>query len=324
MLTILEAKEKGLIPKYLWDEIIENCDVNNGGCGGPIYTTSNLKKQWCDNPRCRLKLAAMAVKSFNNFGELGVGPEFFKSFFQVNSKFKSHLAIFVATEEELLRTGERARALRFIKCRERILNERYTFSTVVSKLSLPNLGSTALTIFDLFENYKIFLKYLEVKELSITEYISGFRGLGVVSGENINETLVEFEEDLKIINQIFKIKPYAKTKFTVAITGAPGFHMMTKGEYLKHLNRVGDDLCSIEFTQTALRSCDYIVCSSANEHITDMEGNKIKDEDGEFIITPGTIKKNIGIERNKEEGRKVLITAQELKEIVVDNVRRLR
>jgi len=324
MITIREAKEKRYIPEYLWDEIIEVCDANKGGCGGPIYTTLNLKKQMCINPRCRLKLAAMSVKTFNNFGELGVGPEFFRKFYQVNMKFKSHLAIFVATENELLRTGERARAMKFIACRDRILSEKYTFATIVSKLSLPNLGSTALTLFDLFENYKIFLKYLEVKELSIVDYIAGFKGLGVISGENIRVTLEEFEEDLKIIPQIFSIRPYAKSKFTIAITRSPGFHLMTKKEYLNHLNRIGEDICSVEFTNSALRSCDYIVCAEANDYIRDDQGNRVRDKDGDFMITPGTIKKNIGIERNKTEGRKVLITAQEMRKIVIDNVRRLK
>lgn len=323
-ITIQEAKSRGLIPDFLADEILDNCPTDSGGCGQPIHTTLNLKTQFCINPRCPFKLAGMAVKTLRNFGVIGIGAGFCRKFFQANPKYISHLALFVCSKEELYSTNELALSELLLSAREKILNERFTFAEIVSKFSLPNFNSSALEIFNLFESYQIFQKFLEIKEMTVVDYIMQFEGYQYTRANNIANTIKEFEIELKYIPRVFKIRPYGKTKYTIAMTGTPGFYNMTKSDFLKYLNRIGRDIIHIESTGSALMSCDYIVCSSANEYLYDDDGNCLKDPDGSPIITQGTNKKNIGIMRNKQEMRKVLVTAEEMRDIVLDSLRKYK
>lgn len=322
-ITISEAKATGLIPDYLWDEIIDNCPTDVGGCDTPLVTSKNLKKQWCPNPRCRLKLAAMGVKMLVNFGFTEVGPEYTRKFFKSNPKYISHLGLFYATESELLGTGEQSTTYKFLSQREEVLKTKYTFASLVSKLSLPELESRALDVFDMFENYLIFKEYLRIKDISPVEYISELYGFGRTIAEKISNTLEIFDKDLSVLHKIFKIRPYAKHEYTIAMTGSPNFHYMSKNDFLKYLNRIGRDIVQVNLTKSAFMSCDYIVCASANDYILDDYGEVLRDTNGDPIIPPGSNKKNIGIMRNKTEGRKVLVSAEEMRDIVLESTRRL-
>ena len=322
-LTILEAKQHSIIPEYLWHCIQDKCLIEDGGCGELLMTTRILSRQWCPNPRCRKKIIARAVKTINRFGYIGVGPSFFKKFFECNPKYISHVDIFNAHPDEFFETGEIEATKDFLNIRDKILSEKYLFSEVVANLAFPEIDTSARVIFDQFESLQMFEKYLEINNLNAVKYISSLYGFSTKSAKAVEKTLKDFRYDLLYIPKIFKIKKYAKRDLVIAITGETNYHYMTKKEFIAHLNRLGNEKVHVTFTSTALQSCDYIVCSGANDYRKDSDGNYLLDADGDRIIVPGSIKKNIGIARNKREGEKILVTPVEMKEIVKNLVKEI-
>lgn len=270
-ITIKEAKEKNLIPKVYHEYIIDNCY----GCGSPMITSKNLRKQMCSNNRCKMKLAGRIIKMLNKFGIIGIGRSFATKFVELN-QCCSHIQILVATEEELRTTGYYAKAVTLKKEIDKVLSERYTFAEVLSKLALPGIDDTALKVFRHFYNYNVFKQFLAQMDLDIMDYLVSIDGIGKTKAEQIINVLSEYELEIEYISKIFKLRVPGKGVFKIVMTGNLDYYGMSKAIFIKYLNRVFEGYATFEWTPEAVTTADFVV--TAEKYLP----TRIIREDGSF------------------------------------------
>lgn len=273
--TIKRAKEIGLIPEA-YNYINENCIE----CGYPILTTTNLKKQFCSNDRCILKLSGRLVKMLNNFGIIGIGKSFAEKFLKYNN-IKTHIYIFVATEDEFRNTGYNVKAAAAYEKIQEIKKSKYTFAELLSKMALPGLDETAIIAFRQFYNFNVFKEYIKELNLTAFQYLLKVNGIGRKKAQHISELLVNYEKEISAMCSIFKLRMPGKDHLRIVMTGDIVYYRMSKAAYLNYLNRIFEGYVSFEWTPEAVVSADYVVTS--NKYITtptkNDEGEEVPPED---------------------------------------------
>lgn len=308
-ISVSEAKSKGIIPKAYHSLVQDTC-----ACGAEIITNINLTKQKCANPRCPLKLSGRAIKLLNNFGIKGVAKSYCDKFFSQNN-YTSHLAILCAPKEDYYKTGRIADTEHLLESLKQAKREFYTFNDLVSRLALPNLNIRAMDIFEGYNSYQMFLETLKYNNLTIREYLLMNSGISDILADSIERTCSVFADELSCLPQIFKIRNNGILKLSICMTGDMQYKMFTKKKFLSYVNLIGNGYVEVLSTE-AKKSADYIVSALANQYELDENDEVCVDEDDEPIIVSYTNKHNCGVLRNKTDGYKVLITPQELVNIV--------
>ncbi len=167
-----------------------------------------------------------------------------------------------------------------------MFNQKYIFSELVSKLSLPDLNSTCLQIFNNFASYHSFLNIIEEADYTVYKYLLELPNFGDSKARKIERTLKEFEPELLELEELFNLKTPVHIKLTLAITGPVQWAGLTKEEFISYCNRrLCKDLVHINLSKTITSDCDYVICAGAD----DVYYNTIKKRKGlEYrnLLTP--------------------------------------
>lgn len=314
ILTIKEAKENGMIPSEYHSSIIDNCY----SCGGPIYTTRNLKKQFCGNLRCNLKVEGRMIKMLNNFGIIGVSRAYAEKFLKSND-LHSHLYIFLASLEEMQRTGYLSKSCDLFRDIERIKSYKYTFAEVLSKMALPGLDETAITVFRDFYNIQSFYECLNILNMDVYSFLIRIPGIGPKKAANIEKVLKDFDVEIQSIPGIFKLRMPGKDHIKLVITGELHRFVMDKATYIRYLNRIFEGYLSFEWTPEAVVSADFVITDNKYLPTTTISDSgevclneELYDYKTVKAMPEMTRKHRKAIEVSKKIDRDYIMTAEEL------------
>lgn len=318
-ISIEQAKTEDIIPSVYHSCIPNTCM----GCGSDLATNVNLTRIFCVDPNCTYKRAGRAIKVLNNFGIKGIGRVFCSEYFEKNPEFKSHLAILYGKRINYYRTDRFADSDKLIQNLYNIRVTPITYADLVSKLALPNLHSRAKTIFKGYNSYEEFERNVISSNLELCEFLMQYDGIDLVLADTIARTLKIFKLDLVTIQKYFIIKPASYMNVNICLTGDMDYKNMTKKEYETYLNILGEGYIEVE-SSSAKMSADFIISKYANEYIKDANGEIIFDHLGNPTIVDYTAKHNVGKARNITEGRKVLLSPEEMVNVILKYVESMK
>lgn len=310
-ISIKTAKLQGLIPKDYTDCITDTCLA----CNSDLATNLNLTKIICVDPACKLKMAGRAMKVLNNFGIKGIGRAYCTEYFSLNPQFKSHLAILYGKRVNYYKTNRLADS---DKLMQNLYNIRITpinFADLVSRLAFTDLGSRARIIFKGFNSYSEFEEFLSDNNLTLEEYLTSLEGIDYILANKLSRTLTIFRQDLLNITKYFFIKPASYATFKICLTGDMDYKNMTKKEFETYLNILGEGYLDVE-ASNAKMTADFIVSKYANEYVKNADGSVMLDTNSNPVIVDYTAKHNIGKMRNITENRKVLLSPEDMVNVV--------
>lgn len=315
MLTIREAKEQKLIPEEYWGVIEDKCY-----CGSDLLTSENLKTQECSNVRCPYKTAGKMIQMLNRFGIIGFGRKMAEKYIR-QYDVMSHMQILVASKDEMANFGFQIEGQKTYLKIQKILQSKYTFSEVLGCLALPNIGTETARAFRPFFSYTVFLRYLEIKNLSMFEYLIGIYGIGDIKAREIMKTFKDFEVEISMIEKIFKLKAPPKKEVLLVMTGTMYYYNLSKKEFISYLNAKFEGEYNFIWTPSALESADHIItCFKYGDKIIKMpDGTVVPDvERYDFMENEPelwmTKKHKRAIEISKIRGEDILMTPDELVE----------
>ena len=314
-ISIKQAKERGIIPSIYHTNIPDTCI----GCGSDLVTNLNLTRITCVDPNCIYKRAGRAIKVLNNFGIKGIGRAFCSDYFEKNPEYTSHLAILYGKRVNYYRTDRIADSDGLIQNLYNIRVTPITYADLVSRLALPNLSSRAKSI---FKGYNSFLEFEEcaINTIgNIRDFLLQFEGIDYILAETLARTFKIFRQDLINISNYFIIRPACYMTVNICLTGDMDYKNMTKKEYETYLNILGDGFIEV-INSSAKMSADFIISKYANEYVKDSNGEVILDAFGNPTIVDYTAKHNVGKSRNISEGRKVLLSPEDMVNVILKYV----
>ena len=226
-MKITEAFSKGIIPKSYEGVFPLRCT-----CQEELEVNESLTKVWCPNPNCGCKHSARLTKMLTNFGVKGVGPAYCEKLWEAMERHgygNSHVNVFhfplslypmssVVTDTTTLKSFQAIQKV----LAQNLLGAGDTFSSIVSKLALPNFNINAKNLFDGCNSLEEFderaYKEYPASDNPRLSLIQSCFGSGVQS-EIIYSTLTTYEEDIRIAEDTFNIRPEASEKMYICITG---------------------------------------------------------------------------------------------------------
>ena len=240
---------------------------------------SHLQRVQCCNPNCSIKMSYGLSQMFSRFGVKGLGPAFCANLIdwaRPSFKVDSYVEILFWTSYkdfpvELLNyqaMWDLQDALDFIH------SQSFTFPELVSKLGIPEFGSSAKEIFSGIGNAEQFEEEINKNGISI------FLGLRNVQSAGKKFWLAQSLKDIYCAS--YALAPNLRFEglhdIDVVITGrvTPFGQSMTKAEFINLCNKKarlknGFPLFEIRMT-TAIKTTDFI--------IADYESNTAKYREG--------------------------------------------
>lgn len=311
-ISVEQAKREKIIPQSYARYISDTCI----GCGSDLVTNYNLTKIFCVDPNCILKKAGRAIKLLNNFGVKGIGRVYCYNYFMNNLSFPTHTGILYGKRADYYKTGRIADSDNLMQNIYNIRTTPISYADLISRLALPDLCGRAKVIFSGFNSYIEFENHVIDSKYDLVTYLTGFEGIDSLLADKIARTLRIFRDDLVNITKLFTIKPASYKSLNVCLTGDMDYKNMTKKEFEIYLNILGEGYVDVQATGARMTS-DFIISKYANEFVRDINGEKCEDLFGNPMIVDYTAKHNIGKSRNISEGRKVLITPEEMVSLVI-------
>lgn len=260
-MSIKEAKEKGLLPVDYHNYFKDRCE-----CGCEFIIKNNLTTVQCCNPRCFIKSAYRLSNLLENFGLKGVASRTCESIILSYSDVGldiSHIQAFVLSlfrhPDALLGTAK----LDVYKSNvTEMLERKYTFSELLSKLALPDFGTRSDKIFEGIQGIDDLLN--KVKEVG--SYSAFFARRGVYDEAKIN-SFQTYIGDIILLTSILEqnVRRQGLQHIAICITGslAPNGIKTIKQAYIDMLNEASitkDGIQLFEFSMSsAVKSVPYIV-----------------------------------------------------------------
>lgn len=295
-MTVKEAKELNIIPED-YKFLPEKCPT----CKSDLIVNDNLTSMECSNIYCLDRVSNRAEQMLKNFNIAGVGIQFCKKFFTIYP-YHNHTVILISSLEQLIKVGGEAQGKSAFQQIRRVISRIWTFDDIVAKLALPYLNQDAYKVFKNIGGWKAFKYALKKLNITYEEYLSSIDGFGEIKAKNISETLINFDVDLRIVDNLFKKYIGNKKSFTICITGYPGFKSMTKQEFINYIKKLCDGYISIIEKKSFTYDCDFLIAS--NKYMG-------------YPIETLSNKHRLALKREEEENTTLILTAEEFINIVL-------
>lgn len=288
-MLITKAKEIGKIPPEFHDSFPDYC--SEPGCRTPLEISENRKRVWCPNIRCMTKVAHRMTDMLVNFGIKDMGFAYCHDMVRQN-KYKSHVSILVADLAQHPTNVSAHIATRNIENIRKVFEKVYMYKNLISMIALPGLGVTAQNIFQGISSYEQYVSVLQNYRNNVFEFVSA-RTNGHIKSSEYARTLLEFDAELRVLSNIFKIRPDAKQTVNIAVTGGISkIGRMSRDEFGELINGLAQGVYEFRIGK-ALASAKWVVADSPSNSTTYEAGlergilitseelvNKIKEEVG--------------------------------------------
>lgn len=308
-MLVLEAKKSGLIPNEYWDVVPDTCP----DCGKPLSITYNRKTLLCDNPYCDVKIIKRMAEMLSNFGIKGTGESYCEQLFYRIWDYReelikkgedyryikedrfgiSPLEIFKLPLNEYSKVYNSAVREYKFNCIQSVLSKKYLFTDVVAKCALPGLKVNANKLFYGCESFEDF--YNKTNKLQELEsYVNRIYNYGDLA-DNMIMTIKMYLPDFIYMDKLFKYKKLPKETIKIAITGEINkIGNMSRDVFVSNMINLSEGTINI-VNSKALASVSYIIADSNN----------------------GSRTYNSGLSRQQSEGRKLIYTSEEFREIIL-------
>lgn len=273
-ISIKKAKETNLLPADYHDYFKDRCE-----CGAEFIIKNNLTTVQCSNPRCYIKSAYRLSNLLENFGLKGIASRtcenIIKSYSDVGVDI-SHIEAFVLSlfrpPDALMGTAKMSTYKSNIK---EMLDRKYTFSELISKLALPDFGTRSDKIFEDVQGIDDLLA--KVKDAG--SYSLFFARRGVYDESRIN-SFQTYIGDIILLTSILEqnVRKQGLQHISICITGslAPNGIKTIKQAYVDMLNEASitkDGIQLFEFSMSsAVKSVPYIVADYKSNTSKYIEG----------------------------------------------------
>lgn len=272
-ITVAEAKRNKIISPAYWEYFSDTCL-----CGSERIITLNRKRMMCCDPRCYIKVYMSLLEVMNRFSCKHVGEQTCKAivlYAQPFMRYNSHVEILSMDDKHLFPETGTSRVVNFNMARQKIKSTKMNFSTMVSKLAIPEFDNMALSVLDGVANFADLTNKIKAAG-GIQPFLHERGAYSASKAFYFDEFLIDIAiAEHKVFNGSLRVP--GKMKIQICITGE--LHLeglrVTKKQFVDLCQEIGAvrpgfQLFDIEHN-TAIKTTDYLIAdypSTTEKYLT--------------------------------------------------------